>query len=175
MKLKLTARIILIFLSGLCSLAYGDVHRQHGAHKHGSAKMGIAFESFKGQLTLQLASEAIFGFEYVPKKEADKIKQREGLEKLERNMASMVAFASDLKCVFSKEKLEVDYHEGGKHSDIDATFNIVCEKDPLGSTLTFNIQKFFPKLADVDVQLLFADLQKSVEANATGFKVELKK
>ena len=168
-------KLLIIFLSLLTSLAHAHEHRQHGAHKHGSAKLGIAFESLKGQLTLQLASDAIIGFEYVPTKEADKKKQSQALEKLETNIASMVVFEPTLKCVFSKEKLEVDHHDGGKHSDIGAIFNIVCEKDPLGSILTFNIQKFFPKLADVDVQLLFQDLQKSVEANTLGFKVELKK
>ncbi len=166
---------LLVLLSTLSSVGYSQAHRQHGAHKHGSAKLGIAFESLKGQLTLQLASDAIIGFEYVPKKESDKKKQQDGLEKLEKNIAAMVVFDPASKCVWSKEKLAVDHHDGGKHSDIDAIFNIVCEKDLVGTTLTFNIQKYFPKLADVDVQLLFQDMQKSVEANTPGFKVELKK
>ncbi|MFZ3229731.1 MAG: DUF2796 domain-containing protein [Pseudobdellovibrio sp.] len=149
-------------------------HREHGAHKHGAAKMSIAFEGLKGKITLELASSGVYGFEYIPKKESDKQKQKSGLELLEKEISSMIVFDANLKCAILKDKIEVDQHEGGKHSDIDASFNVVCEKDPIGSVLTFNIQKVFPLLTDVDVQVLVQDIQKSVEANRNGFTLELK-
>lgn len=169
----------LIFVSVFVSLigthAFSAEHREHKAHVHGAAKMAIAFDGLVGKITWEVASEGIYGFEYVPKTAADKKKQQDGLKKLETNISDMVAMSPDLKCVFTKEKIEVDQHEGGKHSDIDASFNIKCEKDPIGSTIAFNVQKSFPRLKDVDVQILAGDLQKSVEAKSNGFKVELKK
>lgn len=167
----------LIVASLLCigSIGFSTEHREHKAHVHGAAKMAIAFDGLTGKITLELASEGIYGFEYAPKKEADKKKQQDGLKKLETSISEMVAMAPDLKCVFTKEKVEVDQHEGGKHSDIDASFNIKCEKDPADSIITFNVQKYFPRLKDVDIQILAGDVQKSVEAKSNGFKVELKK
>ncbi len=164
----------------LCALSFGiismaDEHREHKAHQHGAAKMAIAFDGLVGKITLELASEGIYGFEYTPKKESDKKKQQEGLKQLENNIEKMVAFSPELKCVFNKEKIEVDQHEGGKHSDIDASFGIHCEKDPIGTAITFNVQKYFPKLKDVVIQILAGDLQKSVEVKSNGLQVELKK
>lgn len=150
-------------------------HREHGAHQHGAAKMAIAFEGVTGQINLEVASQAIYGFEYIPKKDADKKKQAEGLKKLETKMSEMVQFEDSLKCVISKTKLEVDQQEGGKHSDIDGEFKVVCQKSPVGSKITFNIQKVFPDLKDIDVQVIADDLQKSFEAKQNGAVLELKK
>lgn len=168
-------KIILITTLFLGTNCFAAPHREHKAHQHGAAKMAIAFDGLTGKITLELASEGIYGFEYVPKKDADKKKQQDGLKKLEDQISDIVMMAPELKCTIKKEKIEVDQHEGGKHSDIDASFNVQCEKDPLGSTITFNVQKHFPKLKDVDIQILAGDLQKSVEAKTNGFQVELKK
>lgn len=168
-------KIIFLITFAFTNLTFAETHREHKAHQHGAAKMAIAFDDVQGKITLELASEGLYGFEYVPKKEGDKKKQKDGLAKLEKNISHMISFSENLKCIFSKEKIEVNQQEGGKHSDIDAVFNIKCEKDPIDSELTFNIQKYFPKLKDVDVQILIGDVQKSVEANTSGYKVELKK
>ena len=153
---------------------FADAHREHKAHKHGAAKMAIAFENMKGKITWELASEGVYGFEYAPKTTADKKKQSEGLEKLEKNIDTMIVFAAENECKITKEKIEVAQHEVGKHSDIDAAFIVVCKKDPAGSSVTFNIQKYFPKLKDVDVQILVGEFQKAVEANTNSFRVDLK-
>lgn len=174
MKLFLVGLMTVVSFASNAEHAKGE-HREHHAHKHGAAKMAIAFEGQKGKITLELASEGVYGFEYAPKKEADIKKQKDGLAKLENEISSMVSFDSKLKCVIAKEKIEVDQHEGGKHSDIDASFNVNCAADPTGTSIVFNVQKSFPKLKDVDVQILIGDLQKSVEANKNGFAVELKK
>ncbi len=146
---------------------------QHKAHSHGAAKMAIAFESTKGQLTFEAAGESIYGFEHIAKSAAQKKKQAEALTKLETSLAQMVVFDKTLNCVFTKEKLEVS--QDGNHSEVQATFAIQCEKEPAGSTLKFNIQAVFPKLKDVDVQVLLGDVQKAVEATKNGVQVELKK
>lgn len=188
--MKLGSIVTSLVFSGLASFAFAQTgpsaahekntvmkheHREHGAHQHGAAKMAIAFEGANGQINIEVASQGIYGFEYVPKKEADKKKQAEGLQKLETKMSEMVQFEDSLKCVISKTKLEVDQHEGGKHSDIDGEFKVVCQKSPIGSKITFNVQKVFPALKDVDVQVIVDDLQKSFEAKQNGAVLELKK
>ena len=148
-------------------------HREHGAHKHGAAEMAIAFEGATGQIDFGVPSESIYGFEYVPKKDADKKKQKDGLEKLEKNISSMVQFDAKLNCVVSKEKLEVEQHKGENHANVDAEFKVVCQKSPVGTTITFNIQQVFPKIKSVAVKFIADDLQKSAEANKNGATLEL--
>jgi hypothetical protein len=55
-----------------------------------------------------------------------------------------------------------------------AMFDVTCLKSPAGSKITFNFQKIFPKINDLDVQILVGDLQKAVEAKKNGTTVELK-
>src|SRR3989344_253410 len=148
--------------------------QHHGkSHVHGAGKMSIAFEGLAGKVTMESPSESIFGFEHVAKKESDKKKQTAALEKLEKSISEMVVFDPKLECIFKKESIQVNTE--GKHSDVDASFAVACKVDPVGSTITFNIQKVFGKLTDVDVQILFGDIQKSVEATKNGIAVELKK
>jgi hypothetical protein len=176
--MKLLLQSILILFAWFGSTAFAapkKVHREHAAHKHGAAKMDFAFEGSNGQFNIEIASEAIYGFEYTPTTEADKKKQHDGLSNIETDMVDMVKFDPSLKCEISKIKLEVDQHDGGKHSDIDGEFKVTCDKSPIGSTIVFNIQKSFPNLKTVDVQFVADDLQKSFKANKDGAKLVLKK
>ena len=99
--------------------------REHKAHKHGAAKFEMAFQGPNGQIEIEAPSEGIYGFEYVPKTEEDKKKQHDALSLFETNIVDMIKFDTHIKCEISKIKIEVDQHEGGKHSDIDAAFKVV--------------------------------------------------
>lgn len=171
-------KLVFIYISFLALSAFSkekDHHREHGAHKHGSGTLGIAFEEAKGRLELKAPSESIIGFEYIAQKEKDKKTQESQLAKLEASISEMVSFESALKCVVSKNKIEIVKDEQeANHSDTLAVFDVVCEKAPIGSKITFNIQKFFPKLQDLDVQIIAGNVQKSVEARKNGTSVEIK-
>lgn len=147
--------------------------QEHKAHAHGAGKMSIAFEAAKGQLTLEAPGESIYGFEHVAKTAAHKKKQAEALTKLETGVAEMVVFEKQLNCNFTKQKLEIS--QDGNHAEVQAAFVIQCEKDPVGSTIRFHVQSVFPKLKNVDVQVLAGDVQKAVKATKNGVQVELKK
>ncbi|MEQ1721594.1 MAG: DUF2796 domain-containing protein [Pseudobdellovibrio sp.] len=147
-------------------------HREHGAHSHGSGTLAIAFDNVKGKVDLKIASESIFGFEHVAKNAKDKKIVGEALVKLESKITEMLVFDSSLKCMISKDKIEVV--QEGKHSDIVASYNVVCEKSPVGTELTFNFQMQFPKIKDLDVQVIADNVQKSVEASKNYTKLLLK-
>ena len=168
--MKLLSAVLLLF-----SIKAVAEHREHKAHKHGAAKFEMAFQGLNGQIEIEAPSEGIYGFEYVPKTEEDKKKQHDALSLIETNIVDMIKFDTDIKCEISKIKIEVDQHEGGKHSDIDATFKVVCEKSPVGTTVELNIQKTFPKLKDVKVDVVADDFQRSFVANKDGTKLVLKK
>lgn len=160
-------------ICSLVSISAFAANREHKAHNHGAAKLDIAFQGSDGEVNLDAAAEGIYGFEYVPKTEADKKKQHDTFALIETNIADMVKFDADLKCEFNKTKIEVD--QQGKHSDIEASFKVICQKSPIGSTITFNLQKTFPKLKEVSVQVIVDDLQKSTKVKKDGTKLVLKK
>lgn len=158
-----------------CSLYAAEKHdhREHGAHVHGSAELSIAFDGGQGKIEFKSPSDSIIGFEHVAKSAADKKASEDALKKFETNIADMMSFDKSLQCQFSKEKLEVVL-EGKNHSDTVASFNVRCAKAPVGTTLVFNIQKYFPKLKDIDAQIIADAVQKSLEIKANGTSVELK-
>ncbi|MGZ3690277.1 MAG: ZrgA family zinc uptake protein [Pseudobdellovibrio sp.] len=168
-----------IFAAGLIlSISAGaaeKVHREHGAHQHGSGTLAIAFDDIKGRLELKVPGDSTIGFEYVPKTKKDIATQKNQLDKLEKNIGDIVVFDPSLKCKVSQAKVEeVSEKDHPSHSETHADFDILCEKSPLKTSITFNFQKYFPKIKDMDVQVLIGDLQKSLEANKNGTVVELK-
>lgn len=148
-------------------------HREHGAHSHGAGTLGIAFDGLKGKIDFKIPSDSIFGFEYVAKSDKDKKKRDEGLSKLETKISEMIVFESALNCRITKDKIEV-VAESPKHSDTVASYNVNCDKSPIGTELNFNFQKQFPKIKDLDVQVIADNVQKSVEANKNNTKLLLK-
>lgn len=148
-------------------------HREHGAHVHGSANLSIAFEGAQGKVEFKSPSESLFGFEHAAKSAADKKAVDDAFKKFESNIAEMIAFDKSLNCQFTKDKIDIVF-ESKNHSDTAASFSVKCAKSPAGTTLTFNFQKFFPNLKDVDAQIIADTVQKSAEAKANGTSVELK-
>ena len=162
--------MIFLFILNLIASAESVEHK---AHVHGSAKVGIAFEGAMGKLTFEAPGLGLFGFEHVAKKSKDLQKQKEMLKVLQNKIGDMFVFSKNINCTFGKEKININQEDG--HSDVDASFDINCEKDPMGTTLTVNVQKIFPAIEDVDVQVLVGDVQKTAKAKKNGTKIELKK
>ncbi|WP_413291371.1 ZrgA family zinc uptake protein [Bdellovibrio sp. HCB337] len=148
-------------------------HREHGAHQHGSAEVSLAFDGAQGKFEFKSPSDSVVGFEHTAKSAKDIKARDEAFKKFESQIADMVTFEKSLNCQFKKEKLEM-LAESAKHSDVQANFTISCSKSPEGSKVTFNFQKHFPNLKDVDVQILTEKIQKSVEAKSSGTVLELK-
>lgn len=185
-------KLIIILLSVLSLNVYAHEkheHREHGAHEHGAGTLGIAFEANKGKIDFKIPSESIFGFEHVAKTEKDKKTMKESLAKLESKITEMVAFDASLKCNVTGAKVEIvaeaqhekkqdskgkKHEKHSEHSDTSASFDVTCEKSPAGTEITFNFQKHFPKIKDLDVQVIVDNIQKSIEANKDNTKLLLK-
>ena len=155
------------------SLAQKHDQREHGAHVHGSAELGIAFEKAIGKIEFKSSADSIVGFEHKAVKSADRSKLEASLKTFEAKLFEMIVFEKNLQCVFTKETLEPIY-ESESHSDIVGRFSVTCARSPAGTTLTFNFQKTFPNLKDIDTQIIVDELQKSAEIKSNGQKIELK-
>lgn len=143
----------------------------HDAHVHGSGSLSIAFDGPQGKIEFNTPSETLFGFEHEAKTAADKKTVNDALKKFENSLAEMISFKKELNCQFTKDKLEVVF-ESKKHSNTQAAFTVKCEKSPVGSRVLFNFQKFFPRLKDVDTQIIADQVQKSLKIKSTGDSID---
>jgi hypothetical protein len=173
---KIISVIILLSLPAIAKIT-----RQHGVHQHGAGTLGIAFDDKTGKVDFKITTSSIMGFEYTPKTGREKKLKEMQLELFQSKISDMISFPSDLGCTFSKDKIEVvkdekeskEHH--AEHSDLVATFNVVCKKSPMGSRVTFNFQKYFPNIHDLDVNIIIGDLQKSAEVKTSGSSLDLTK
>lgn len=168
--MKLFAAIL--FLASMALAKEKHAHREHGAHAHGAGSLGIVFEGASGHIEFKIPSESIFGFEHETKSDKDKKKKNEALAKLENKFFAMLVLDSALNCKVSKSKIEV-IAESNKHSDVVADYKVTCDKSPIGTEITFNFQKQFPKIKDLNVQIVLDNLQKSTAVTKNGARLLL--
>lgn len=164
---------LFLFVGVLVSYTFASEHRQHSAHAHGLGTLGIAFEGSKGNVEFKIPGESIFGFEHEAKSSKDKKQKSDALAKLENKISEMLVFDPALNCKITKNKIEI-IAESDKHSNIMAMYSVVCSKSPLGTEIIFNFQKQFPKIKDLDVQVIIDNLQKSIEVKKNDTKLFLK-
>lgn len=158
----------------IISNAHEKKHREHSAHRHGSGSLGISFDNKVGQIELKIPSESIVGFEHRPNTKKQKEKAKTQLALLENKILEIVAFDPVLNCKVTKTNVFMDFSSKNKnHSEVIAKFDLNCELSPLKSKLSFNVQKFFPKIIELDVQILVDQLQKSIEITKNGQSIDL--
>ena len=148
-------------------------HRHHKAHQHGHAEMSIAFDGMIGKISLESPADNILGFENKPKNDQQKKQSEDALLKLETQIAQMVQMDPSLLCVMQKHEIQVNYEDGG-HSDVEASFEVKCQKSPLGTKMKFEFQKHFPRLKNIEVQVLVDQISKSIQVKKATAELEIK-
>ena len=127
-----------------------DLH----AHEHGGAKLNIAIDGKDATVELETPADGIVGFEHTAVTAADKKQQSAALDTLKNRIAEMVIFDRSIACTFTARKVAVEKDADEDHSDVKAEFGVTCGKPPAGTTLRFGFSKIFPRIVDVEVQLL---------------------
>lgn len=167
MKLKPT----LFILACLTFIQIKASHAQSAlkAHEHGSGVVVIALENERsGILTLDVPGEAIIGFEHRAQTSEDQSSQKQALAKLKA--ATPLEFSPAMGCNFKNEKIEIEAKEivektgnskshsttksHSAHSDIQAAFQMNCEKSILGSHSHLLLFKDFKNLKKLKVQII---------------------
>ena len=150
----------------LLSLAAGSLlgqQRTHKAHEHGHAKLNIAFETTTGtpvgSVELEAPADSIIGFEYAAKSPADKAKQEKALATLKARFSEMVVLPTGCKMT----PANVEVHLDGQHAEVHAEFNVNCAGPIAGKSISFGFSKVFPKIDEVEVQLLAGSQQAKLE------------
>lgn len=158
--------ITLISLNGLAQ------HKEHGAHVHGAAQLGIAVDGKKMDFEYDGSAMSIIGFEHKPKSAKDKKQAEVALSSMKNDIQSFFTFSGNLKCQVTKNEVEIEYD--GNHSDLEAKYTFECDKELLGNSVSIDFSKKFPNLKSADLQIITDKSQSSVKIKKFPFIVELK-
>ena len=166
--------ILLAVGSGRAVAQTATPHRnvQH-AHEHGGAKLNIAIDGKDATIELETPADGIVGFEHTAVSDADKKQESTALNTLKNRIAEMVVFDRSAACVFTARKVAVEKDPKEGHSDVKAEFGVTCGKPPAGTTLRFGFSKIFPRISDVEVQLLNGDQQTGAKIHNDGGTIAL--
>lgn len=146
-------------------------HREHGAHVHGEASLSIAFEGTKGKIELETPAGNIVGFEHKAKTPKDKATVAKALETLK--VGSQVFEFKDMGCEISKANVEQKFD--GSHSEIEAQWDVQCNKALAGQKMEILLGKVFAGVKALKVEILVDDLQKQQELKGGQGLIEFKK
>lgn len=146
--------------------------REQGTHVHGLGKVSLAFDGKVGKIEMEIPADSLFGFEHEAKTKKDIQAKEESLKKLEEKISDMIVFSSELKCQITKDNFKVNQEKN--HSDVDAEFSVACQKPIVGSIISFNFQKLFPRFKKIHVDVIADAVQKSIEVTKNGESLELK-
>jgi len=135
------------------------------AHVHGNAKITIALESpTKANIALDAPGDSIFGFEHPARSAAEKKAFDAALNTLRTQGATLVQFDPSLTCTFTVKDagLEKEEHdaaapaekESGQHQDVNASYEVNCQKPITGTVGKVGIMGLFPRVKKVTVEVL---------------------
>jgi hypothetical protein len=144
------------------------------AHVHGAAKLNIAIENKAVTIQLESPADSIVGFEYTAKTAPDKAKQEGALNTLKTRIGEMVVFDPKSACKLTPGKVAVEKDPGEDHSDVNAEFKGTCSGSLTGTTLRFGFSRIFPRIVDLDVQLLNGDQQTGAKIHNDQGSIPLK-
>ena len=148
--------------------------REHAVHQHGAAHLSIAFEAAVGKIEFKSPAESIFGFEHLAKTDNDKKIVNDKLASFEKKIESLIVFDQSSGCKITKEKISiVPEKHNSNHSDVEAIFNVVCAKSPIGKEVVFNIQGEFQRIKNIQVQVIADNVQKSLVIKKSGTKLQI--
>ena len=172
-----TLAICFILLAAGSGCAVAQTAKPHKnvqhAHEHGGAKLNIAIDGKDAIIELETPADGIVGFEHAAVSAADQRQQATALDTLRNRMADMVIFDRSAACAFTARKVAVEKDPEEGHSDVKAEFGVTCGKPPGGTTLRFGFSKIFPRIIDVEVQLLNGDQQTGAKIHNDGGTIAL--
>ncbi len=157
-------------------------HRDHGAHEHGVAVLTVAWSGNEMAMDLETPAFNILGFEYAPSTTAEKELLDESLALLQEGTLFQI-LSPDAKCTVTdavvNTALDEDSHEhdeehgehdnehedeeGETHSDIDISYNLICENsNDIEALDASELFAQFPNFEELQVQWL-SDTQQSAK------------
>jgi hypothetical protein len=155
---------VLLLLVAIAAFPQARRRAQH-AHEHGSAKLNIAVEGATAVVEWESPAEGVLGFEHDAKTAIQKKQQEAALQVLRTRVAEMVIFDASRGCKFTPKQVAVVREAGEDHSEVKGEFTVACAKPVGGSSLRFGVTKVFPRIRNVQVQILNGAQQTGLEVS----------
>ena len=151
-KLRIQA---LAFLLGAGLWTVGTALGAAGHGDHGSAKVSILAEGNKAVVVLEISSEDAYGLEKAPTSPEEKQKAQEAMDKVSKNVSSMIVFEPALDCAWQQKSMESwKTHEGdakNAHGELHGEWEVNCKTKVEGSRLKFGLKKVFSAINATEV------------------------
>lgn len=159
-------------LASLILVAAPAFARGVKAHEHGIATVSIAIDKNMLLIGAEMTAEAAFGFEHIPKTDAEKKKVADVRKTLKEQGLDLFVFPTDLGCKLTNVLLSDSLAASG-HADVDVDYTFSCEKSAAGSTLKLGLLKVFPRIKKVKVQVLSDAKQTGSEVTSADDVIKL--
>lgn len=125
-------------------------HEEHGAHEHGTGKLSIAQNGKDVEISLDTPGMNLFGFEYLPKSDADKKVVADAEAKLWVG-ANLFTFDAEAGCKQTAADLSnaaekpapAAADKGDAHSDVEVAWTFTCDKPDALQTVTTKLFSTF--------------------------------
>jgi hypothetical protein len=163
--------------------------RHAEAHVHGVAEINIVVEGKRVVVEFHTPTEGLMGFEHEAKTDAEKKKRDAAMKIVNDRFNELIVFDRKGGCRLvsakaqivrgtvreSKDKTRASEHRelGGEHSEVQAVYQIECDRSPLGTTVTFGVSKLFPEIHEIKVQVLTDTKQTGATIKNDKGNVEL--
>jgi hypothetical protein len=187
-KFMKTSAMTAVMIAGECAIVALSAFAQ--AHEHGVAEVGVAVDGKSVQIEFTAPGSAIMGFEHEPKTAADKKKIADAFAKFRSNVASMFVFDQTLGCKLNTVSIELgeDDHDHGDghanghshdadhdhgHSEVRALVDASCSRPVEGSTLRFQVSRYFPEASTLRVQVVGNSFQTGAELKGARNSIKL--
>jgi hypothetical protein len=146
-------------------------HREHGAHEHGAATLTVAWSGNEMEIELSTPAFNLFGFEYEPSTDDEIQLVEDAVHALDSG--DLLIINAEAACRLSNSDIttgwdhegeqadeaehnEADHEEEGEtHSDVRATFTLVCDSpDDLHSLDLSPLFNRFPNFEALNGQVV---------------------
>ena len=159
-----------------------DEHASLAAHEHGAAQLNVALEGQRLELALESPAMNLVGFEHAAVSSTDKTAVAHAQQHLQTPLA-LFGIAAAAGCVITSHELhsplfvanaeeheeheEHDKEHGAEHSDIDASYVLICSQPQSLSAIDLSeLFKLFPATDKIQVQLIGPNGQQGAELSA---------
>jgi hypothetical protein len=154
----------------------------YGAHVHGNAKLTLALDTdSKGVLLFESPGDSVIGFEHAATSAGDKRTQAKALAILNEKGPDLFSFDPSAKCTLQKTRVEIkkedhDEHEQhGEHNEVEAEYALSCSRSLSGTFLNVGLGNSFPKIKNLEVQVLKSKGQSSTQLKGALGQVKIKR
>jgi hypothetical protein len=152
--------------------------REVGAHQHGASKLNVAIEGQTISMELSAPADDIVGFETRPRTEKQKASVEQATGTL-RDPLKLFALPQGAGCTVASASVEQVFEEeasakASDHSEFEGRYSLSCSNMAAVSEIEFPYFKLFPKVEEVEVQVISPKGQKSFEVKRNRPRLSLR-